>query len=45
MNREDTFAARQRHAEFPEKELVTGQFPDILCDSLTKEILWHAFVN
>jgi hypothetical protein len=42
---EDTFRARQRHAEFPEKELVSGEFADTLCGSLTKDILWHAFVN
>jgi hypothetical protein len=30
---EDTFGARQRHAEFPEKELVTSEFADILCGS------------
>ena len=31
--------------EFREKELVTGQFADILCGSLTKENLCHAFVK
>jgi hypothetical protein len=30
---------------FPEKELVTTDFADTLCGSLTKDILWHAFVN
>jgi hypothetical protein len=37
MNGEDTSGARQWHAEFPEKELVTGGFTAILCGSLTKE--------
>jgi hypothetical protein len=45
MPGEDTVAAPQRHAEFPEKELVSGHFTGILCGSLTKEILCHAFVN
>jgi hypothetical protein len=45
MRAEDTFAAGQRHAEFPEKELVSGQFIDMICGSLTKENLCHAFVN
>jgi large subunit ribosomal protein L28 len=38
MNKEYMFTARQRHAEFPEKELVTRGFADILCGSLTKEL-------
>jgi large subunit ribosomal protein L28 len=33
MRRQDTFSARPRHAEFPEKELVTAGFTDILCGS------------
>jgi hypothetical protein len=37
MSGKDMVAARQRHAEFPEKELVTGGFADILRGSLTKE--------
>jgi large subunit ribosomal protein L28 len=37
MRREDTFYGRQRHAEFPEKGLVTTRFTAILCGSLTKE--------
>jgi hypothetical protein len=45
LSGKDTFGARQRHAEFPEKELVTAGFAAILCGSLTKENLWHAFVN
>jgi large subunit ribosomal protein L28 len=36
LNTEDTFAARQRHANFSEKELVTGGFADSLCDSKRK---------
>jgi large subunit ribosomal protein L28 len=38
MDEKDTSGARRRHAEFPEKELVTRGFADILCGSLTKEI-------
>jgi hypothetical protein len=34
---EDTFGERQRHAEFPEKELVISGFAAILRGSLTKE--------
>jgi large subunit ribosomal protein L28 len=37
LSREDTFGARQRHAEFPEKELVAAEFSGSLCGSLTKE--------
>jgi hypothetical protein len=33
LNAEDTIGAAQRHAEFPEKELVTGGFADNLYGS------------
>jgi large subunit ribosomal protein L28 len=36
MRREDTFYARQRHAEFPEKGLVSRRFADTLCGSLNE---------
>ncbi|MEI9865300.1 MAG: hypothetical protein WDN00_12265 [Limisphaerales bacterium] len=48
MSREDTIVAGQTHAEFPEKELVTGRFADNLCGSreeIAKDILWQESVN